>query len=617
MTFVRTVALNRDSTQLATGGRDGTVIVWDTISRTAILELKGHENRVNVVAFNPDATQLVSAGADSDIIVWDTTSGDILETLNINSEEIRSASFSPDGETLVIANSAGEIARWSTEDYSLADITQAHDGGVIYDLKFSPDGSTMVTGGDDNSIHVWDTEDYSLRQVIPAHSDWVLSLAFSPDGQFVASGSVDRSVRVWDIASGENEWAVRAHQAEVFALTFSDDGQLLMSGGLDDFVIIWDALTGDVRSSFATFERTGIRSLVDHNNALYIAGDTNDVVEVNIGFVPRFGTELHSVQEEILTTALHPDGTIAFAGGTTEDFNIYIQEADSDTVTSLPLHTGTITGLAWSGDRLISVSVDRQVGIHENNELIGVITPDSSALSLAIHDNLLALGTSPGFIEIWDISGDRDSWSRIARLEGHRSRVNDLDFNADGTRLVSASLDASLIIWDTETFSAITDPLTGHEASVETVSYSPDDTLIASGSRDNTIILWNAETGEQTGPPLVQHENWVNDIAFSPDSELMASVSGDTSLILWSVGEQRAIGLPFIGHRDWVNSLSFSADNSYIISGGRDGSLLRWETSLETWINSACQVANRNLTPGEIRDFFSDVSPPVDACRNR
>ncbi len=612
--FVRTVVVSHDGNLVATGSRDGMVIIWDANTHNPLFELTTHTQRINSVAFSADNTRLASADGAGTVIIWDTQSGDLLQELSINNQEIRGIAFSPDDSLLVFANSRGQLAWWSAEDYTQLDVIQAQSEGVIYDLEFSPDGSILATGGDDNNIHLWSTEDFSSQQVIPAHTDWVLSLAFSPDGQQLASGSVDTDVRVWNVADGSSDWGNSSHRGEVFALTFSDDGQLLISGGLDANIIFWDAETGSIRTNFATFARTGIRSIADFNNTLYIAGDDNAVVDVNIGFVPRFGETITTTSEEILTTAINDNGTIAYSGGSSSDFDVHLLQDNSDEPQSLSLHTSLVTDLAWNAERLISVSVDRQVGIWEDGNLQETLLLDDGILSVATHDNLIAFGTNSGDIVLWDISGERASWSEIAVLEGHTNRVSDLDFNADGTRLVSSSRDRSIIIWDITDYSALTEPLIGHTDAVETVHFSPDGSLIASGSRDTSIILWDAETGEQLGPALVNHENWVNDIDFNPDGTLMFSVSGDQSMIIWSVAEQRAIGLPFLGHTNWVNSLSASADNTSVITGDRGGMLIRWDINFDSWVETACAIANRDLTTGETRDFFNETYPPSEPC---
>lgn len=614
--FVRTVVSSNNGAMIATASRDGQVIIWDANTRLPLIDLVAHESRVNNLAFSSDDSRLASVDGVGRLIIWDIETGDIIQELGINEQEIRDVAFSPDNSLIASAHSSGQVVWWSAEDYSQLAISEAHEGGVIYALEFSPDSQTLATGGADNSIHLWATNTLSIRQVIPAHNDWVLSLAFSPDGQQLASGGVDAIVRVWSVADGTNTLAFSGHRNEIYALTYSDDGQLLISGGLDANIILWDMQQGEFLSAFVTFARTGVRSLADFNNTLYIAGETNEVIAVNIGFIPRFGTSLATTSEEILTTAISQNDAIAYAGGTENDFNIYLLDDDNTEPLALAHHEGLVTDLAWQNERLISVSVDRTVAIWEDGILAHDFMLNDSILSVASYDNLLAFGMNNGNIRLWDTTNsDYDDWSEITILDRHTGRINDLSFNSDGTELASVSRDNTLIIWDMATFEARFEPLEGHTgAGIETARFHPIDPLIATGGRDTNIILWNTETGEQLGPALVNHDNWVNDIAFSPDGQLMFSVSGDQSVIIWSVAEQRAIGLPFIGHANWINSISASADNRSIITGGRDGMLMRWDIDLTEWIDTACSIVNRNLTDGEIRDFFNVIYPPTNTC---
>ncbi|MGJ3240822.1 MAG: protein kinase domain-containing protein [Anaerolineae bacterium] len=612
--FVRAVAISPDGETLASASRDGTLIIWDTRTRTARLTLEvTNSNRLNSVAFHPDDTRLLTADGDGDVVIWDSTNGERLQTLSFNEEEIRSASFSSDGALIAVGNSRGEVIWWSSEDYERLGMSDAHDGGVIYALSFSPDGTRMATAGDDNTIHIWDTEDFSLLQVIPAHTDWALALAFSPDGQYLASGGGDLTVRLWDMTTGENLWAFRAHRREIVTLAFSSDGQTVISGGLDSNIILWDAETGNFIDTIPSLGRANVRAISTEGNRLFIAGDTPQVTEIYINREPRFGEQIATHMQEILTTAVHPDGTIAYAGGTISDFAVYVLTPDSDEPQQLAHHEGIVTDLAWSSDRLISVSVDRQVAVWRDGELLEVLTPDDSVISVASHGDMIALGTNNGIIELWQVD-DEETWSQVRQLEGHSNRISSLDFNADGSHLVSGSRDNSVIIWDIAQGEMIGEPLVAHTNAVEAVQFNADGTMIASGGRDNNIILWSVSEQEPLGPPLVRHENWINDLAFSPTGNQLISVSGDNSVILWDALEQRAIGLPLFGHGAWVNSVSFADDGTYMVTGARNGSLIRWQTTLDSWINIACEVANRPLNAGERRDYFGESYQPADHC---
>jgi WD40 repeat protein len=69
---VISIAFSSDGKILASGGDDGSVILWDLQTRQPIGEpLRGHDEGVNSVAFSSDGKILASGGVDGSVILWD------------------------------------------------------------------------------------------------------------------------------------------------------------------------------------------------------------------------------------------------------------------------------------------------------------------------------------------------------------------------------------------------------------------------------------------------------------------------------------------------------------------------------------------------------------------
>jgi len=70
-----------------------------------------------------------------------------------------------------------------------------------------------------------------------------------------------------------------------------------------------------------------------------------------------------------------------------------------------------------------------------------------------------------------------------------------------------------------------------HNRSVTDVCFSPDNNKIVSASNDSTIKVWNINTGSLlwTG----KHSSQVKDVDFSPDGQKMASGSYAGDLTVW------------------------------------------------------------------------------------
>jgi eukaryotic-like serine/threonine-protein kinase len=98
-------------------------------------------------------------------------------------------------------------------------------------------------------------------------------------------------------------------------------------------------------------------------------------------------------------------------------------------------------------------------------------------------------------------------------------------FSPDGSRLLAATDDEKLRLWDTET-GELLQTLHGHGREVLCVAFHPGGELAASGGEDDRVILWDLASGKivrESDPQLGS----VDVVAFSPDGSQLA----------WSTGE--------------------------------------------------------------------------------
>jgi eukaryotic-like serine/threonine-protein kinase len=75
----------------------------------------------------------------------------------------------------------------------------------------------------------------------------------------------------------------------------------------------------------------------------------------------------------------------------------------------------------------------------------------------------------------------------------------------------------------------------GHTTAVESVAWSPNGRRIASASLDATVQVWDATTGNHVFT-YRGHAGWVNSVAWSPDGTRLASAGSDTIVQVWQAG---------------------------------------------------------------------------------
>jgi WD40 repeat protein len=135
-------------------------------------------------------------------------------------------------------------------------------------------------------------------------------------------------------------------------------------------------------------------------------------------------------------------------------------------------------------------------------------------------------------------------------------------FSPDGKRIVSASSDHALKVWDAGTGQE-TMTLEGHTTSVYGVGFSPDGERIVSGSGDG-IKVWDAANGQE----IMEFEGKAERVAFSPDSRWIAAGDSGCNVNLWNTATGHQVAT-LKGHTGGVTGVAFSPDGSRIVPAAR------------------------------------------------
>jgi hypothetical protein len=132
----------------------------------------------------------------------------------------------------------------------------------------------------------------------------------------------------------------------------------------------------------------------------------------------------------------------------------------------------------------------------------------------------------------------------------HDEAVFSAQFNADGQRVVTASLDKRARVWDAATGKELGEPMR-HGDAVRSAQFSPDGQRVVTTSWDKTARVWDAATGKAITQPL-RHGDAVNSAQFSPDGQQVVTASWDKTAQVWDV--------PRIGNQDTSDDVLLLAD---------------------------------------------------------
>ena len=200
--------------------------------------------------------------------------------------------------------------------------------------------------------------------------------------------------------------------------------------------------------------------------------------------------------------------------------------------------------ISWSNDNILAVALGQTVylwnaGTGSIQELCTFESagPSSHISSVAWVQQggaHLAVGTSSGMTQLWDVPGCK----QLRSMDGHSDRVGALAWNRH--ILSTGSRDATIVQHDVRVSNHIAATLSHqHTQEVCGLTWSPDGETLASGGNDNLLCLWDATASARAGPrfQFTDHQAAVKALAWSPhERNLLATGGGtaDRSIKFWN-----------------------------------------------------------------------------------
>lgn len=208
---------NQETEQLASGGNDNKIFVWEKMDerwqhRWGEQE-GGHKAAVKAIAWSPHQRGLLASGggtADRCIKFWNTVStaqnsanaslSNTTPGLNFSGNEL-DLSVTPN---LLSSNPTSPTPSTPTNPHLL----RSHDtGSQVCNLLFSTTTSELVSthGYSQHAINIWKYPSMSQVVSLTGHTYRVLYLSMSPEGGTIVTGAGDETLRFWDVFSQKNK----------------------------------------------------------------------------------------------------------------------------------------------------------------------------------------------------------------------------------------------------------------------------------------------------------------------------------------------------------------------------------------------------------------------------
>jgi WD40 repeat protein len=198
-----------DRTTLALYNQSGRVFLWDLSGGTSearLLEQSGERpwnGRMGDLAFSPDGQELAVGGWDATVRLWQVGDGRLLRVQEGYPDGVCGVAFGPDGASVAVSTCSGQVSLWSSVGGQHKGEWFGHNWWVD-SLAFSRDGALLAASGAEGVL-IWDLA--SGRPLVNSMIGANGSVVFNPDDRALVVTGKGR-LTVLDMSS--DAWLARA-----------------------------------------------------------------------------------------------------------------------------------------------------------------------------------------------------------------------------------------------------------------------------------------------------------------------------------------------------------------------------------------------------------------------
>ena len=260
-----------------------------------------------------------------------------------------------------------------------------------------------------------------------------------------------------------------------------------------------------------------------------------------------------SDNHNIMTLAASPDSKWLAAGGQFSliaNSPTYIQLFDLTTAVGTEPQridgwVGEVWDLDWTSDNQALIGLDnggRTIRSYDFNTVSVIIESAVKLNHIAVSPDhkWIAGATADGKVIMWDRENNYAA-KEFHTNDDPRDQITSLAYDHDGKWFAAGDQEGRVFLWDMtqiDLYGVEQDfppeqTLTAHSTTIKDLEFSYDGQFMGSASLDASVRLWNLE--EINNPPIVlsDHDNWVHSIAFSPDNLQLLAGTQDKEIRAW------------------------------------------------------------------------------------
>lgn len=401
----------------------------------------------------------------------------------------------------------------------------------VNDLQFSPNGEYFAIAMG-RFVQVWKTPDFTEdRQFAPfvrhriysGHYNDVTLVTWSNDLRFFISTSKDMTSKIFSLQSEEKDVAMTlaGHRDYVISAFFNETQEIIYTISKDGALFQWEYTEKPSDEGEESDEEES---------------DDEDAEPKPMSWRITAKNFFHS-DSKVKCATFHSKSNLLVVGFSNGEFRLY-ELPDFNLIQLLSMGQNSVN----------------TVNINASGEW-------------------LAFGSSKlGQLLVYEWQSE----SYILKQQGHFDSMNALCYSPDGSRVVTASDDGKIKVWDVVSgFCLVT--FSEHTSSVTAVQFAKRGQVLFSASLDGTVRAWDLIRFRNFRTFTATERIQFNSLAVDPLGEIVVAGSQDTFEIqIWSVQTSQLLDT-LAGHEGPISCLSFGNENGSILASAS------WDKTIRIW----------------------------------